>query len=581
MTAGLDRRILDAILPFSFLTDIEGHLSLVGSSLSKVHPNIRIGDHFGDAFVIEQPRLGVAHQAPRELVGELVVLVSRGDTGIKLRGQVVPLDPDRGTALFSLTPVVTEISQLSSAGLQFADFPVGDPIFDYLLFIQAQRIARGKLEQANAKIAWDFKVSKLLHELTVRTYDLDDAGKAYAEVVQGVCQALSWNIGHVYVTSGGKTPVLRSAEAWFISDHARYGEFRARTEGMVFAAGKGLPGRAWNAARPVWSADVKQDPDFHRKDTLPESATVVGVAVPVIVEGVVAAVLEFFTEKPPINREDLERVFELVGILLASVVTRQRIATREKQQLGALVSASKMAALGEIAAGIAHEIRNPLSSISLTTHLIETLSKTGGLDAEAVKTNTFRIKACVQRIATIVSELRDFSRDSSSDPFSPTPLNKIVDETLDLCSARFGSKGIKLDLGEFPHDWIVECRASQISQVLLNLLNNAHDAVASLDLRWVRLEGRELGETIEISVTDSGASIESDIVEKMMVPFFTTKPPGMGTGLGLSISSNIMTDHGGELRFDAGSPNTRFVVVVPKKRGERAPHASGGTATAV
>jgi C4-dicarboxylate-specific signal transduction histidine kinase len=277
------------------------------------------------------------------------------------------------------------------------------------------------------------------------------------------------------------------------------------------------------------------------------------------------AVLEFFTERPPINQENMARFFELLGFQLANVISRQRVARREKEQLAALVTASKMAALGEIAAGVAHEINNPVSSISLTSHLMSTLSKTGGLDPEAIQAHTSRIKAGVQRIATIVSELKDFSRDSAHDPFVSVPVAKIVHETLDLCSARFAIKGIKLDLGDFPSEWLIECRASQISQVLLNLLNNAYDAVSGLDTRWVRLEGREVDDTIEISITDSGTGIEQEIVKKIMAPFFTTKPPGVGTGLGLSISSNIVTDHGGELRLDLSCENTRFVVVLPKR----------------
>jgi C4-dicarboxylate-specific signal transduction histidine kinase len=210
---------------------------------------------------------------------------------------------------------------------------------------------------------------------------------------------------------------------------------------------------------------------------------------------------------------------------------------------------------------------------------MSTLAKKGGLDAEAVETNTSRIKTCVQRIATIVSELRDFSRDSSGDPFTSVPVSKIVSETLDLCSARFASKGVKLELGDFSPDWHVHCRASQISQVLLNLLNNAYDAVVGLATRWVRLDGREIDDAIEISVTDSGSGIDEEVVEKMMVPFFTTKPPGMGTGLGLSISSNIVTDHGGELRFDRSSENTRFSVLLPKRNGPTSAQGSSGAVT--
>jgi C4-dicarboxylate-specific signal transduction histidine kinase len=574
MTTILSQRVLDAIHPFSFVTNSVGRLSLIGRALRKVHPRLESQILFGDVLLLEQPSIGFSGNTLADLVGELVVLSPRDAPGIKLRGQVVPLDVEAETYFFVLTPTLTDMYQINSVGLQFADFPVADPVFDFLLFIQSQRIAREMLQHANANLQWEYKVSKLLHELAVRTYHLHDADRAYAVVVSAVCEALHWDIAHVYINTGGKEPYLRSALAWYVSDPSRYGALQERTDLIRFARGEGLPGRAWERESVVWLADVKRDPQFSRRDSLSESPCLTGVAVPIIVEGAVAAVLEFFTESPPLNHENLARFFELLALQLGSVITRQRVNMREKEQLAALVSASKMAALGEIAAGVAHEINNPVSSISLTAHLITTLANSSILDAEAVQTHTSRIKTCVKRISTIVSELRDFSRDSTSDPFSSIPIRKIIDETLDLCSARFGSKGIKLELGDVPAEWRIDCRASQISQVLLNLLNNACDAVDGLDSRWVRLEGRDLGGSIEISVTDSGRGIDSDVRERIMTPFFTTKPPGVGTGLGLSISSNILTDHGGVLRLDTGSENTRFIIVIPKRQVDHASYGS-------
>lgn len=566
MNPVFDQRTLDALHPFSFVTDGAGAVTVIGCSLPKVNSHVRCNAHFSDVFRLEQPRLGIIGDAPCDLVGELVVLSPQNGSGLKLRGQVVSLDAEGRGFLFALTPVLTDISQVGLVGLEFADFPVADPVFDFLLFIQAQKIARKKVEVANEKLAWEYRVSKLLHEITLKTYGLEDAERAYSVVINAVCEALLWEVGHVFVSTGGKHAVLRSAATWYLSDLPRYSAFRECTESMQFGRGEGLPGRAWERESVVWVTNVKREFMFSRKDVLPDSPGIIGVAVPVLVEGETVAVLEFFTERPPLNEENLARFFELLGLQLASVISRQRVVRREKEQLAALVSASKMAALGEIAAGVAHEINNPVSSISLTSHLMSVLSKTGGLDAEAVQTNTSRIKACVQRISTIVSELKDFSRDSSADPFTSVRVSKIVEETLDLCSARLASKGIRFELGNFSPEWYIDCRASQISQVLLNLLNNAYDAVVGLDTRWIRLEGREVDDAIEISITDSGPGVDEEVAEKMMVPFFTTKPPGMGTGLGLSISSNIVTDHGGQLRLDRTSNNTRFTVLLPKRR---------------
>ena len=105
--------------------------------------------------------------------------------------------------------------------------------------------------------------------------------------------------------------------------------------------------------------------------------------------------------------------------------------------------------------------------------------------------------------------------------------------------------------------------------MLLNLLNNSYDAVVDQPERWIKVDVLDKNELLEIAVTDSGPGIPAPIAEKIMSPFFTTKPPGKGTGLGLSISSNIMTDHGGSLTVDGSSPHTRFVISLLKKHNEQ------------
>jgi C4-dicarboxylate-specific signal transduction histidine kinase len=149
---------------------------------------------------------------------------------------------------------------------------------------------------------------------------------------------------------------------------------------------------------------------------------------------------------------------------------------------------------------------------------------------------------------------------------TPTSLSDIVSETLDLCHARFANDDIKVYLAPLPPYWTVECRSSQISQVLLNLLNNAHDAILELKEKWIRVECADIGTAHTIRVTDSGTGIPPEVATKIMAPFFTTKPTGRGTGLGLSISSNILTDHGGWLIVDQEASNTSFVITIPKKQ---------------
>jgi signal transduction histidine kinase len=125
-------------------------------------------------------------------------------------------------------------------------------------------------------------------------------------------------------------------------------------------------------------------------------------------------------------------------------------------------------------------------------------------------------------------------------------------------------KGVKLEIGAVEEGMYVLCHPTEISQVILNLVNNGAEAVEGDDEPWVRVEAVRQGESVLVSVTDSGEGLPASLVEKMMEPFFTTKDgAGSGTGLGLTISRKIVQGHKGSLRLDETVENTRFVFTLP------------------
>lgn len=227
--------------------------------------------------------------------------------------------------------------------------------------------------------------------------------------------------------------------------------------------------------------------------------------------------------------------------------------------------AGKLAVLGEMAGGIAHEINNPLAVIRLKTEMIQEMLESDPPEVVLAADSITLILRTLDRIAKIVSGLRTFARVGDQDPFEVTSIERVIEETLSLCSEFLRVNNIQLNFVKKDADQLVNCRSTQISQVLLNLLSNAKDAIASLDEKWIKVEVRDLGDNLEISVTDSGKGISQQVQEKMMQPFFTTKEVGRGTGLGLSISKGIVEGHGGSLSFDPSSPNTRFVLILPKR----------------
>lgn len=230
------------------------------------------------------------------------------------------------------------------------------------------------------------------------------------------------------------------------------------------------------------------------------------------------------------------------------------------------LKAAKMASLGEMAAGVAHEINNPLTIIhGNADHIIELIENGSKASLDRAVYSAQKIQATSLRISKVVKSLRNFARDGSMDPFESWEVFRIIEDTKELCNQRFYEKGVDFNIAEVPKDLRIECRPVEISQVLLNLFNNAFDAVLEFDKKKISLEFKDLGDEIEFRVIDSGSGIPINIQEKILQPFFTTKEVGKGTGLGLSISHGIIQSHGGELFIDNSCDNTCFVIRLKKE----------------
>ncbi len=257
-------------------------------------------------------------------------------------------------------------------------------------------------------------------------------------------------------------------------------------------------------------------------------------------------------------------------------ISERKVAERTmNSQREKLVTAAKMSALGEMAAGIAHEINNPLAIIAGYATIIRGHLASGKIETHRLAFEIDKIESTVERIVRIIRGLRLISRNADADPSEQVSLNRVIADTLELCRERFSYHKIQLysDL-DGADEALVFGRAAQLSQVLLNLLSNAFDAVENLDQPWVRIEMMKTREHVQVWVTDCGLGISNDLVEKIALPFFTTKELGRGTGLGLSISTGIIESHGGRLFYDRDSPHTRFIVELPRHFPEVSPHSS-------
>lgn len=234
------------------------------------------------------------------------------------------------------------------------------------------------------------------------------------------------------------------------------------------------------------------------------------------------------------------------------------------EQQTQMISASRLSAIGEMAAAITHEINNPLGVILGRCEMLKRNAQESNLDRDSILKNIEAIEKTGQRIEKIVKSMKLLAYHGESEDFSRVKVSEILSDTLDLCSERFKNKGIQLIIKGEQNNLFLSCISYQLVQVLVNLLNNAYDAVETLKDKWVEIEVKDSSNKIEISVTDSGSGISDDVIKNLFQPFFSTKRVRYGTGLGLSVSKSILIKHGGDLILDTVSPNTSFKLIFPK-----------------
>ena len=255
-----------------------------------------------------------------------------------------------------------------------------------------------------------------------------------------------------------------------------------------------------------------------------------------------------------------------------------------------LIHSEKMASLGEMTAGIAHEIQNPLNFVNnfsdLNTELVEELKeelKSGNIKeanyiADDIKTNNGKISHHGKRAESIVTGMLQHTRTSSGQK-EQTNINKLADEYLRLAYNSFIAKDnsfqaeIKTEFDDSIEN--IKIIPQDIGKVLLNLYNNAFYAVTEQKKKLgeaytptLSVSTKKMDGSIQIKIADNGNGIPQKIIDKIFQPFFTTKPTGQGTGLGLSLSYDIVKAHGGEIKVETKEgEGTEFVIQLPVKTG--------------
>jgi len=251
------------------------------------------------------------------------------------------------------------------------------------------------------------------------------------------------------------------------------------------------------------------------------------------------------------------------------VIVFNDISQRKKQQLNQ-IHADRMANLGQMASGMSHEINQPLNIISMIMDKMLYDAKKGtSVDVAYINERADKIFENLTRIRNIIDHIRVFSRNQFDYIPAAFNINKGIENTLSMFREQFKHLGIEMQVSLSDRLPNLKGNIYQFEQVILNLLNNAKDAVLDRKDREIKgfipkidIATFMTGNKLHIEVVDNGVGIEADKIHEIMIPFFSTKEEGKGTGLGLSISYQIIKELGGEIYVESSSmSHTKFSLI--------------------
>ncbi len=274
----------------------------------------------------------------------------------------------------------------------------------------------------------------------------------------------------------------------------------------------------------------------------------------------------------PISEDKEIAVLQKTFQTMVDSMKRRRMESQSK-----IIQSEKQASVGRLAAGVGHEINNPLTGVLAYTHMLLRRSDI----PDDIRSDLQVIAESTERVRKIVKGLLDFSRQTRLDP-EETDINRLTEATINLMENQALLKGVTIHFNPGNDLPLIVLDRSQIQSVLLNILINALDATRPSDAITITtaaaLSASDTGHRgIEITISDTGCGIPPEHMNKLFDPFFSTKEVGKGTGLGLSVSYGIVREHGGNIRVqsEVGKGSTFFVWLPIEKQGEENADHSG------
>ncbi len=418
--------------------------------------------------------------------------------------------------------------------------------------------------------------------------------EAGPRILANIGTSLDWDVGVLWRVDL-REPVLRCASVW-TRPGLDFSAFAEASREIAIGRRARLPGYVWAESEPEWIEDIAVEPQFLRQSAAVASGLHAAFAAPILIQGECLGVLEFLSrEVRAVNVDTLDMMASL-GSQIGQFIERHQMQARVAQ-------AEKLASLGMLSAGVAHEINNPLAYVANNLAVLErdarflldvvALYEGGRTELAAARPDVVRrvndlaesydlayvrenlgklldsTRQGVKRVADIVQSLRGFARVDRAGE-DRADVHEAIRIALEMIRGRVSRRGITVreDFTAVPP---VAGSPAQLNQVFLNLLINALQAIEETH----RMDGRiaistaSVNGEVVVEVADNGCGIPEDALPHIFDPFFTTKEVGDGTGLGLSITHGMVQDHGGRLEVESSpGQGTRFrVILAARKEG--------------
>ncbi len=443
---------------------------------------------------------------------------------------------------------------------------------------------------AERRLAAQYAVTRVLAESTSLV-------ATAPRILQAIGEGLNWDIGTLWrVESSDQT--LRPAGYWQAAS-LKVVEMEPATRALTLERDQDLAGRAWVARQPLWFPHLEQEIRTARVLVALVSGLRNAFAFAIRVDDNVVGVVEFFSRHMEPPDADLLTLLTALGSQIGQFMERRRAEDQQQRMQSLLVQSDKLASIGLLSAGVAHEINNPLAYVSNnlavlerdvkglrdlldvyeeTRPIVESLSPdlaeratqlAEEIDLPYIRDNLDRIlkrtRDGVERITRIVQGLRSLAR-TDKPQMELASLTDLVESSLELIRGRLQRRDIELAL-HFDAVPRVRCVATQVGQVVLNLLVNALQAIEANVGQFagkIDVTLQQAGRDVVVEVADNGCGIEPKDLPRIFDPFYSSKPVGEGTGLGLSITHNIVTGHGGRIEVESRpGEGSRFRVFLP------------------